>query len=103
MRVGRPGARRIGRAVNVARANLTALPANDPYRSLPVPFRGLTLLTGASSRLNFAYLGPFWRAPYDLRAPERTHRGAAENAEKNETRRATEDHGERRKGLNPDR
>ena len=45
MRVGRPGARRIRRAVYLARANLTALRANDPYRSLTLPFRGLTLLT----------------------------------------------------------
>jgi hypothetical protein len=30
MRVGRPGARRSGRAVNLARANLTALRAYDP-------------------------------------------------------------------------
>ena len=76
MRVGRPGARRIGRAVNLARINLTALRANDPYRSLSLPFRGLTLFTRASWRLNFAYLGPLWRAPDDLRAQERTqHRG----------------------------
>ena len=82
MRVGRPGARRNGRAVNVARARDAALRANDPYRSLPVHFRGLTLLTGASWRLNFAYLRPLWRALYDLRAQERTYRRVAENAER---------------------
>ena len=72
MRVGRPGARRIDRAVSVARAGEPALRANDPYRSLPLHFRGLTLLTRASWRLNFAYLGPLWRAPYDLRAQKLT-------------------------------
>ncbi len=44
--VGSGGARRNGRAVNVARAGEPALRANDPYRSLPLPFPGL----------NFAYL-----------------------------------------------
>ena len=76
MTVGRAGARRIGRAVNVARTGETALRANACYPSLSLHFRGLTLLTRASWRLIFAYFGPLWRAPYDLRAQERTqHRG----------------------------
>ncbi len=39
-----------------------------------MPFRGLTLLTRASWRLNFALLRPSLCAPGGLRAQERTHR-----------------------------
>ena len=89
-RVGRLGARRIGRAVKVARTNLTALRTiclTLPHIAATLHFRGLTLLTGASWSLNFAYLGPWWRAPYDLRAPRRTHRRVAQFARLDETSR----------------
>jgi hypothetical protein len=82
MRVGRLGARRIGRAVNLARIKLTALRANDPERSVIVHFWQLTWLIRASLVLFGAYLGPLWRARDDLRAQGRTHRRVAENFER---------------------